>query len=88
MLKAVWSFVLLQSLSKYNKGLKCCEANHKKLPQGFAEDVQGTLQREIMSYLAIAGNVSPQVRGKKNLQMFNMMKGKEKKKQNIFHNHK
>lgn len=92
MLKAVWRFVLLQSLSKNSKSLKCGEANHKKLPQGFAEDVQGTLQREMMSYLAIAGDVSPQGRTKNPLQMFNMMKGKEKKKgrkePNIFHNHK
>lgn len=81
MLKAVRSFVLLQSLSKYSQSLKCGEANHKKLPQGFAKDVQGTLQREMMSYAATAGYVSPQVRGKKKktLQMFNMMKGKEKK---------
>lgn len=65
MLKAVWSLVLLQSLSKDNKCLKCCEANQKKLPQGFAEDVQGTLQREMIEYLAIAGYVSPQVRRNK-----------------------
>lgn len=26
----------------------------KKLPRGFAEDARGTLQREMMSYLAIA----------------------------------
>lgn len=63
MLKAVCSFVLLQSLSKYSKSLKCGEVNHKKLPQGVAKDVQGTLQREIMSYSDIAGYVSPQLRG-------------------------
>lgn len=77
MLKAVWGFVLLQSFSKYSKSLKCGEANQKKLPQGFVEDVQGTLQRKMMSYLATTGYVSPQVG--RTLQMFNMMKDKEKK---------
>lgn len=90
MLKVVCSLVILQSLSNYSKSLQCGEANHKKLPRRVAEDVQGILQRAMMSYFASAGYVSPQVRGnEKPLQMFSMMKGNEKEKRaNIFHNHK
>lgn len=42
---------------------KFSKTNPKILPQGFVEDARGTLQREIVSYLALSGYVSPQVKG-------------------------